>query len=86
MRTLEVTSKKKKKKVLRPIQGMALPKLVKELTRADHSIKQFLVNCHPYVVAGTSTSAYYTPVNGGSTTSFPRNFSKKLRPIDQSMN
>jgi uncharacterized MAPEG superfamily protein len=59
---------------------MALPKIVKELSRADKSIKQFLVNCHPYVVAGTATAAILTPVGSMN---FPRNFSKKLRPLDQ---
>jgi hypothetical protein len=30
---------KKKKKFLKPIYGLALPKIVKELARADKSIK-----------------------------------------------
>jgi len=40
----------KKRKAKRPKNY--LPSIVKELAKADKGIKSFLLNCHPYVVAG----------------------------------
>ena len=42
------TSKKKLK------QKFKFPTIVREIARADKGLKTFLVNCHPYVVAGAT--------------------------------